>query len=247
MNSNYVNRLVGHRGLMATHPENSLTGFKAAIEAGARFIECDLQLTKDKQPVVFHDATLVRTTGIDGTIFDLTLAQAQATSVHYPERFGERYAPEPMASLPQFLVFLAQYPDVKAMIEFKQQSIDQFSLAEFVEVVCQQAGEFASQVIIISFNADVVAAAQKAGFSTGWVIDTMDEASQGLANVLLPQYLITDVRKVDVESPQLWAAPQGYRWCWMLYDVMEPQVAKDLLDKGVDLIETGNIKIIQRF
>jgi glycerophosphoryl diester phosphodiesterase len=46
-----------HRGLHhgSGFPENSLTAFAAALEAGAG-IECDVRLTSDNKVVVFHDA-----------------------------------------------------------------------------------------------------------------------------------------------------------------------------------------------
>ena len=51
-----------HRGLHEKDlsvPENSMAGFKAAVEAGYG-IEFDLQLTKDKKVVVHHDRSLKR-------------------------------------------------------------------------------------------------------------------------------------------------------------------------------------------
>lgn len=53
-----------HRGLHAgpAFPENSLAAFAAALEAGAG-VECDLRLTADDQPLVFHDADARRLCG----------------------------------------------------------------------------------------------------------------------------------------------------------------------------------------
>jgi len=49
-----------HRGLHGPGvPENSLAAFRAAIEAGAG-IECDVRLSGDSQPIVFHDHDLRR-------------------------------------------------------------------------------------------------------------------------------------------------------------------------------------------
>lgn len=52
--------LYAHRGLHdnATEaPENSMAAFRKAVDAGFG-IELDIQLTKDRIPVVFHDFTL---------------------------------------------------------------------------------------------------------------------------------------------------------------------------------------------
>jgi len=61
-----------HRGLHGNGvPENSLAAFKAARNRGYG-IELDLHLLKDGTLAVFHDSTLIRTTGEEGVIEDLT-------------------------------------------------------------------------------------------------------------------------------------------------------------------------------
>jgi|GEM_PF-2705407 len=55
-------RLIAHRGASATHPENTLAAFDAALAAGADGFECDLRLCADGV-VVCHDADLRRFAG----------------------------------------------------------------------------------------------------------------------------------------------------------------------------------------
>ena len=72
-----LGRHYAHRGLFdnATEaPENSVPAFRKAVEAGYG-IELDVQLSKDNIPVVFHDATLKRMCGVDGNVWDYTLAE----------------------------------------------------------------------------------------------------------------------------------------------------------------------------
>lgn len=72
-----LNRHYAHRGLFdnATEaPENSVAAFRKAVEAGYG-IELDVQLSKDGVPVVFHDASLKRMCGVDGNVWDYTLAE----------------------------------------------------------------------------------------------------------------------------------------------------------------------------
>src|SRR5690606_31538793 len=52
--------MLGHRGAPAEATENSVASLLAAAAAGADAIECDVQLTADGEPVVFHDWTLER-------------------------------------------------------------------------------------------------------------------------------------------------------------------------------------------
>ena len=66
--------LYAHRGLFDNEsdaPENSLPAFARAAEKGFG-IEMDIQLTKDKVPVVFHDFTLKRACRTSGKVIDYT-------------------------------------------------------------------------------------------------------------------------------------------------------------------------------
>lgn len=64
-----------HRGLHSVGvPENSLAAFSAALDAGYGS-ELDVHLLADGQLAVIHDYLLIRTTGAQGRIEDLTAAQ----------------------------------------------------------------------------------------------------------------------------------------------------------------------------
>lgn len=61
-----------HRGLYDSQkPENSIAAFRAALEHGYG-IELDIHLMKDGNLAVIHDCSLLRTTGKEGQITDLT-------------------------------------------------------------------------------------------------------------------------------------------------------------------------------
>jgi glycerophosphoryl diester phosphodiesterase len=69
--------LVGaHRGDSAHWPENSLSAFQGAIDAGADFIETDLRLTADGVAVACHDAEFSRLCCDSRAVADLTWAEA---------------------------------------------------------------------------------------------------------------------------------------------------------------------------
>lgn len=72
-------RPIAHRGLHEIGKgvvENTASAFAAAIAKGYA-IECDLQLTRDGEAVVFHDDTLERLTEGHGLVKDHTAAQIQ--------------------------------------------------------------------------------------------------------------------------------------------------------------------------
>ncbi|MDA1190350.1 MAG: glycerophosphodiester phosphodiesterase family protein [Candidatus Poribacteria bacterium] len=70
--------VVGHRGAASVLPENTLKGFRYAIEIGCDYTECDIHLTKDNKLVVMHDTTVDRTTNGSGPIADKTFAEMRA-------------------------------------------------------------------------------------------------------------------------------------------------------------------------
>jgi len=48
-------QIFGHRGSVATHPENSVAGFRHAMACGADGVELDVMATRDDVLVVTHD------------------------------------------------------------------------------------------------------------------------------------------------------------------------------------------------
>lgn len=59
-------RAIGHRGLAARAPENTLAGMRCAQAHHFAWVEFDVQLSHDGVPIVLHDATLERTTSGSG-------------------------------------------------------------------------------------------------------------------------------------------------------------------------------------
>lgn len=77
-----------HRGLSGRYPENTLPAFKAAIDAGADGIECDLHMTLDGELVIMHDEEVSRTTNGFGNIGRMTYENVRHLDA------GSWYAPK---------------------------------------------------------------------------------------------------------------------------------------------------------
>ena len=70
-----------HRGLHSgTIPENSLKAFQNAVDNGYG-IELDVQLSKDGEVMVFHDYTLIRMTGVEKKLNELTKDELKTLSL----------------------------------------------------------------------------------------------------------------------------------------------------------------------
>lgn len=76
-------RPIAHRGyhdMNKTRWENTLSAARAAIERNYA-IECDVHLSSDGVPVVFHDSELERLTGQNGFIYEKTAAEMAAMKI----------------------------------------------------------------------------------------------------------------------------------------------------------------------
>ena len=84
----------GHRGASGEAPENTLPAFERALEQGAAILETDVQLTRDGEVVIAHDADVARTTDGVGRIAELRLRELAALDA------GFRFSPDGGASHP---------------------------------------------------------------------------------------------------------------------------------------------------
>ena len=91
--------LVAHRGWARNYPENTLSAVDAAITAGARFVEIDVQLSSDAFPVLFHDRDLARMCGVKGAVHERTLSELRALACAETARFGSKFASEGIARI----------------------------------------------------------------------------------------------------------------------------------------------------
>ncbi|MFB6842039.1 glycerophosphodiester phosphodiesterase [Streptomyces sp. NPDC056361] len=70
--------VIAHRGAPSAAPENTLVSDEVARRGGAKWIENDVQPSKDGVPYILHDTTVDRTTDGTGRVRALTSAQLDA-------------------------------------------------------------------------------------------------------------------------------------------------------------------------
>ena len=95
-----------HRGGALEAPENTLAAFTHAVNLGYRYIETDIQATRDGVAVVFHDDDLTRLTGRPETVAEL----------NWDELKQVRVSGEPIPRLDELL---AVWPDLRINLEPK--------------------------------------------------------------------------------------------------------------------------------
>lgn len=144
----YNTKIYGHRGYSEIYPENTMTAFIKAYEAGADGIELDVQMTKDGQLVIAHDETVNRVTEATGYIKDMTLGelrQLQFNKLH-PECSDGR--------IPLFtdvLDFLKDKPEFLVNLELKNSVFPYNGMEEAVLKLLEEYGML-EQFLFSSFN-----------------------------------------------------------------------------------------------
>lgn len=120
----------GHRGTRGYMPENTIPSMKKAIEDGANFIEVDIQISKDKQVLIAHDAHINRQISLlpDGS--------------EIPEEDKHKYVlyQMPYDSIRKFDVGTKDHPDFPQQKKFKTYIPTLGELIDSVEVFTKERG-----------------------------------------------------------------------------------------------------------
>lgn len=226
--------LVAHRGEPLAYPENSLAGYRAALRAGARYLETDVQLSADGVPVLSHDPTLLRAAGQDIAIAASAYAQLCKLPTGFAAQFGERYATHRLTPLAALVELLLDWPGVTVFVEIKPESHAACGAAA-VDRVVAQLRPIAAQSVIISFEPAVLERVRAAHqLPIGWILPEWTAAAQTYAERLAPQYLFVSRRHVPAPPAALWPGP----WRWVVYTVNDTLSAAAWLARGFDLVET---------
>jgi glycerophosphoryl diester phosphodiesterase len=206
--------VIAHRGASHECPENTHAAFARALEMGADAIELDLQLTSDREVVVYHDRTLAKIGHPRARIGELTLAQVQeldAGTWKDPRFAGER--------IPTLVDVLARYAGrTRLMLELKvAEDETPARRASLVDRTLQKvgAGPTRDGVHLLSFDARLLSRVSHTTPSLPLVLD-VDEAPDsavlgralaGIDVLCLPARLCSARLGHEVRSRgrQLWA------------------------------------------
>ena len=124
--------IISHRGVTDDAIENTTTAIIAAKEDQADMVEIDVQQTKDREFVLFHDETLKRLSNSSKKINDLTLAQLQKITL----REGDKT--DKIPTLKEVLT-LADELNLRLLIEVKfKEEADGRNEAELINLLYER-------------------------------------------------------------------------------------------------------------
>ena len=78
LRNNKKMKFYAHRGASADFPEHTMAAYRGAIEQGALGFECDIRITKDEVPVLWHDANMKKEAKNSAIIANSTYAQVKS-------------------------------------------------------------------------------------------------------------------------------------------------------------------------
>ncbi|MBQ4336507.1 MAG: hypothetical protein IJC34_04900 [Lentisphaeria bacterium] len=105
-----------HRGASFEDAENTLSGFRRAVEAGADMIEFDIRMSRDGVPVILHDRTVDRTSNMTGEPEKHTFAELKKGEFTFFSRNKRLTEPlHPGEGMPSFEEVLAEFGEKVCM------------------------------------------------------------------------------------------------------------------------------------
>ncbi|MEU9880739.1 glycerophosphodiester phosphodiesterase [Streptomyces phaeochromogenes] len=162
-----LTQVIAHRGASAYAPENTLAAIDKADDLGFRWVENDVQRTKDGQLVVIHDDSLSRTTDVEEVfpgrapwkVKDFTAAEiAQLDAGSW---FSPRFAGAHVPTLKQYMNRVSRNHQ-KLVLEIKNPALYPGIERETLKVLSNEGwlgpAHVRSKLVVQSFSADSIRA-----------------------------------------------------------------------------------------
>jgi glycerophosphoryl diester phosphodiesterase len=206
--------VVGHRGAEALAPENTWPAFHIGLEAGADLLEVDVQLSRDGEPVVFHDFTLQAKLGDPRWLRDLDWDELRELDVG--SWFGPQFAGERIPRLADVLSWahdrVALWVDLKH--GFVAPGDDRLEMAAL----------------------DLI---EQARMDQEVVISSWDQVALARIGARRPEILLGVNLRERVLDPVARVAPSGARWVVLYWPQADRQTVVRLQEAGHFVVLTN--------
>ena len=221
--------VTAHRGASLLAPENTLAAFRAALAAGADYVELDVQRTRDGKLVVLHDADLMRVAGAPAKVREATLAELQGFDIGAP--FDPQFAGERVPVLEDVIAMARGR--FKLNVELKYNVPDPGLAPAVVELLRRE--NYVDDAVVTSL--DLAALRQ---------VETLEP---GIATGLIVTAAVGNLTRLDVDfvslnsaraSPRLVRRLQATGKQVHVWTVNDPEVMLRMLERGVDSVITDD-------
>ncbi|MCA9508767.1 MAG: hypothetical protein KC505_10145 [Myxococcales bacterium] len=210
--------ILAHRGLQSKHLENTVEAFHAAFSIGVDGVEFDVQMSRDLIPVVFHDRSLKRLSGVENNIDQLSFDELSQLHL-LSEKYSKHYR---ITKLEDVLRVL---PDNKVInIELKETVLlkGEKSVKKVLDCILPHKNRL--KIIVSSFDARILncVAKQEKSLALGYLLDK----KLTLISFLRSRFILD---KIDFLHPHL--------------ELLNPQLSRKIKNMDLKLIPWGHKKI----
>ena len=224
-----------HRGASVAAPENTMAAFRAAMEAGAPYIELDVQRTRDGQIVVLHDADLMRMGGDPRKIGELTVADLATIDIgrKYDPAFTGEHAP----TLEEVIDLVRGR--MKINIELKYNVPDPGLAPAVVDLLRRK--DFLDQVVITSLDYGALKQVEsiEPSLKTGHIV------TAAVGNVVRTEADFLSLNSAQATGSLVRQAHRAGKEVHV-WTVNKPEVMMRMIERGVDNIITDDPVLLVR-
>lgn len=231
--------IMGHRGHPSKYPENTILSFRKALDYGVDIMEFDINLSRDKIPMVIHDSKLERTTNGTGLVSDFTYRELKEFDAGVKK--GETYSGEKIPSLDEALNLFEKYPEVLLNIEIKGNSKE----AAGITVDVLEKRGFTTRSYFTCFDAEILHYIKNInpelkvqGFPRH-MMSNFREGKNGTYQIM--DYVGIGLRDFTEEMLKFFHGMNIITGVWCVDD---KETALKMIDCGVDIITSNSPDVI---
>lgn len=228
---------MAHRGDQRRHPPGNMwPAFESAVELGFRYLETDVQATRDGTLVLFHDERLDEATTGTGTVADHRWGELSA--IRY--RNGLQVSDQGLVPLEEVV---QRWPDLRLNLDAKTES----TVAPLVHLVVRH--DALHRVCLASFDAARLARLRRqAGPEACSILSRAEVALLRVASFLPVRPPVRgdaaqvppSYRHVPLVDRRMIAAAHGAGLDVHVWTIDDPGAMERLLDLGVDGLITND-------
>ncbi len=230
--------IIAHRGASAHAPENTMAAFELAHRMRCGMIECDVMLSADGIPFIFHDESLDRTT--NGTGYVHTSLSDFLRQLDAGAWFSKHYQGQKIVTLDEVLQWLVK-TGMQANIEIKphKQNVERTTITVLERIASFWPAD-RPYPLISSFDLDVIRICQQraAQFPRALLLHRWNRDWLRLARELacfsihLNRFIVSRSRIEAIKA-------HGYHV--LVYTINHKWLANKLFAWGVDGIFSDNL------
>ena len=236
-------KIYAHRGAQEGAPENSFAALELAAVVGAKYIEFDVQLTRDGGLVIAHDETLNRVAQRSGKIAEMNYTDL--IQVDIGSWFSGSYCNE---TIPGFIPWMEAILKTQLIpnIELKVNDNSDALLAKHVAHYLANSWPKERELRVSSFSFDALKGVRAAGYSgeIAFIADAYENNHLVLLEALKARAYHVNYKQIK-SSEIIGLKKKGYEV--LAYTINSSKEAKAFIAAGGDGFFTNNLLLMDEF